>query len=168
KEKAIVPTKETREALLPLSAGAERGLVTTQARFTGLKRMVEFVQKADHYHDVVPAYLEVRKRVPECAFGHPHCDVESAASLSERLLVARQYFNRDIDEEYSLRTKITALYDRINWTLLTKSDSSNILIRNISKDMSEDFSLSDRLLVRPNYAMNTYMLAAGSSQHRFP
>lgn len=168
KEKAVVSTKETGEAILSLIVGAERGLISKQALFTRLTRMVEFLQKADHYHGVLPAYFDGRKGVPEFAFGRKRYDVESTASLIEGLLVARQYFNRDIDEEYSLRTKITALYDRINWTLLTKSDSSNILIRNISKDMSEDFSLSDRMLVGPNYAMNTYMLAAGSSQHALP
>lgn len=168
KEKAVVSTKETGDAVLSLIVGAERGLISKQGLFTRLNRMVDFLGKADHYHGVFPAFFDGRKGVPEFSSGRKRYDVDATASLIEALLVARQYFARDVDEEYTLRTKITALYDRINWPLLTHPDSTDILIRSISKRANGDFELSDRMLVGPNYTINTYMLAAGSSQHALP
>lgn len=168
KEKAIVSTKETGDAILSLIVGVERGLISKQGLFTRITRMMDFLQKADNYHGVFPAYFDGRKGIAEVSLGRKRYDVEATANLIEGLLVARQYFGKDIDEEYNLRTQITALYDRINWKLLTQSDSTNILVRNVSRTLVDDFELSDRALVGPNYAINTYMLAAGSSQFPLP
>lgn len=167
KEKAVVSTKETGGAILSLLIAVEREQVSRQAVFNRISRMVDFLSKAQNYHGVFPAYFDGRKGVPEYVFGREEYDVMATSSIIEALLVARQYFSKDNDEEYNLRNKISNLYDRIDWRMLTIKDSSDILSKSIALDKAP-FQGRDEAIAGPNYAMNTYMLAIGSSTHGLP
>ncbi|HMR20264.1 MAG TPA: hypothetical protein PKA53_13255, partial [Sphingobacterium sp.] len=168
KEKAVVSTKETGDAILSLIIGAERGLITKQGLFNRISRIVDFLTNAHHYHGVYPAFFDGRKAIPEYVFGRQRYDVEATGSIIEALLVARQYFSQDVDDEYVLRNKITALYDRIDWQKLTIPDSINVLSRGILINDDDDFEPSRRGIAGANYAINTYIMAIGSSKHALP
>jgi len=167
KEKAVVSTKETGGAILSLLVAAEREQLSRQAVFGRISRIVNFLSKAQNYHGVFPAYFDGRKGIPEYVPGQAEYDVMATSSIIEALLVARQYFSKDNDEEYNLRNKISSLYDRINWQMLTMKDSSDILSKYIALDKAA-FEGRDEPIAGPNYAMNTYMLALGSSTHALP
>jgi hypothetical protein len=165
KEKAVVSTKETGDAILAMIVGAERQLITRQSLFNRVSRIVDFLTNAQNYHGAFPGYFDGRKAIPEYVFGRKMYDIEATASVIEALLVARQYFSKDVDEEYSLRNKITALYDRVDWTRFTVQDSVDILSKSIIMDEDNEFKPSNRVLAGPNYAINTYIMATGSSAY---
>ena len=167
KEKAVVSTKETSGAILSLIIGVERGQISRQAVFNRLSKIVDFLSKAQNYHGVFPAYFDGRKAIPEHIHGREKYDVTATSSIVEALLVARQYFSKDNDEEYALRNKISNLYDRIDWHMLTLKDSSDILCKSIALDKA-DFEDREQPIAGPNYAINTYMLAIGSSKKGLP
>jgi len=167
KEKAVVSTKETGGAILSLIVGVERGQISRQAVFNRLSRMVDFLSKAQNYHGIFPAYFDGRKAMPEHVLGGGKYDVSATSSIIEALLVARQYFSKDNDEEYNLRNRISALYERINWPLLTMQDSSEVLSKNIAADKA-NFEDRNEPISGPNYAMNTYILAIGSPKYNLP
>ncbi len=166
-EKAVVSTKETGGAILSLIVGAERGQISRQSVFNRLTKIVDFLSKAQNYHGVFPAYFDGRKGVPEHVFGQGRYDVSATSSIMEALLVARQYFSKDNDEEYNLRTRISTLYERIDWPMLTMRDSSEVLSKNIAVDKA-DFEGRKEPIAGPNYAINTYMLAIGSPKYNLP
>lgn len=168
KDKAVVSTKETGDAILAMIVGVERGLISKQSLFNRISKIVDFLTSAQHYHGSFPGFFDGRKAIPEYVYGKKIYDVDATVSIVEALLVARQYFSRDVDDEYLLRNKITALYDRVDWTKLTVRDSLDVLSKSILMNVDNEFEPSERVFAGPNYAINAYMMATGSSQHPLP
>ncbi|ERJ59781.1 glucoamylase family protein [Sphingobacterium paucimobilis] len=170
KEKAIVSTKETAPAVLALLIGVERKFINRQLAFNRISKMTYFLLRAQNKYGVFPSYFDGRKGVPEYRRGFSSYDVNGTASLIEALLIARQYFAADNESERDLRSRITALYDNVNWQKLVVENSNNILRSKLSL-MEEEVSelpVAASLLSGPNDAINTYLLAIGSSKYPLP
>lgn len=167
KEKAVVSTKETAVAVIALLIGAENKFVGRQTVLNRISKITYFLLRAQNKHGVFPAYFDGRKGIPEYRRGVASYDVGSTASLVEALLIARQYFNKDEENEKDLRNRITALYDKIEWPKLVLDTESNVLRSKLSLMEEKTAGNSQtELLSGANDAINTYLLAVGSS--RFP
>lgn len=166
KDKAIVSTKETAGAILSLIVGAENKQVSRKLVFQRISKIVYFLMKVQNRDGIYPAYLDGRKGLPEYRSGMASYDVQATSSLIEALLIAREYFNSDQDEERDLRSRITSLYDQINWEAIVNAQG---LLK--PRFGLVDTELSNRLTIPlngANEAINTYLLAISSSKHALP
>lgn len=170
KDKAVVSTKETASAILALLIGVERKFIPKQVVLNRVSKIAYFLLRSQNKYGVFPAYFDGRKGLPEYRRGFSSYDVNGTASLIEALLIARQYFSDENESEKDLRSRITALYDRIDWQKLVVDDRSNILRSKLSlmEDEKSGASNNMTLLSGTNDAINTYLLAIGASKYPLP
>lgn len=166
REKAIVSTKESAGAILSLIVGVENNQISRNAVLQRVFKISNFLLKADNKHGIFPPYFDGRKGVPEFRRGDGYYDVQATASLIEALLIARQYFNQDVEQEKDLRANITALYDQVNWTAVATPDF--LLKAKLKDDNSTAVHTYDQPLFGVNESMNTYLLAISSRHHTLP
>ena len=91
----------------------------TAARF--MRKMLNFLLKADSYHGVFPHWMngETGKTIP-FSRKDDGADLVESAYLFQGLLCARQYFNADNPVEREVRDKIGWLWEGIEWNWFTK------------------------------------------------
>ncbi|MFD2555623.1 glucoamylase family protein [Sphingobacterium tabacisoli] len=170
KDKAVVSTKETAPAVLALLIGVERKFINRQIALNRISKMTYFLLRAQNKYGVFPAYFDGRKGVPEYRRGFSSYDVNGTASLIEALLIARQYFSQDNEIERDLRSRITALYDNVNWQKLVADGTTGVLRSKLSLmegNSPEDISTTT-FLSGPNDAINTYLLAIAARKYPLP
>lgn len=170
KDKAVVSTKETAPAVLSLLIGVERKFINRQIALNRISKMTYFLLRAQNKHGVFPAYFDGRKGVPEYRRGFSSYDVNGTAALIEALLIARQYFSQDNEIERDLRSRITALYDNVNWQKLVADETTNVLRSKLSLmegNAPEEITAAS-FLSGPNDAINTYLLAIAARKYPLP
>ena len=170
KDKAVVSTKETAPAVLSLLIGVERKFINRQVALNRISKMTYFLLRAQNKYGVFPAYFDGRKGLPEYRRGFSSYDVNGTAALIEALLIARQYFSQDNETERDLRSRITALYDNVNWQKLVADETSNVLRSKLSLmegNAPEEITAAS-LLSGPNDAINTYLLAIAARKYPLP
>lgn len=168
KDKAIVSTKETAGAILALIVGAEKKQVSRQMVLQRISKIAYFLMKAQSRYGIFPAHFDGRKGLPEYRRGAASYDVQASASLIEALLVAREYFDGDGENERDLRSRITALYDQINWAAISNSQSllnSKFALVNSDADLAK--SLNEPIS-GANEGINTYLMAVSSKRNPLP
>ncbi len=167
KEKPIVSTKETAGAVLSLIIGAERKFINRQTAFNRISKIAYFLLKAQHVNGIFPAHFDGRKGLPEYRKGTASYDVEATSSLIESLLIAREYFDKDDENERDLRNRITELYQAINWQKIMMNGEHLILKSKLKLvDDQEQFQNQNFALTGPNSSINAYLL--GISSAKFP
>lgn len=168
KDKAIVSTKETAGAILSLIIGVENKQIPRNEVLNRISKISYFLLKAQHKNGIYPAYFDGRKGLPEYKKGTDTYDVQATASLIEALLIAREYFDSDQENEKDLRNRITSLYDQIEWTAIL---DENALLKpkfGLLDGMTES---SNNLLLPihgANEAINVYLLAISSRKYPLP
>lgn len=106
--------------IMGLIVAVERGWVQrdTAARF--MRKMVNFLIKADSYHGAFPHWLngETGKTI---AFSRKDdgADLVETSYLMEGLICARQYFTKDDPVENEIRMKINWLWKGVEWSWFT-------------------------------------------------
>lgn len=162
KHKVIVSTRETAGAILSLLVGVHNEFVSRQTALNRISKIVFFLLRSQNKHGILPAYYDGRRGLPEYIQEDAIYDVQATAEIVEALLVAREFFNSDNDNEKDLRNRITQLYNRINWQECLTPDS-----RYLQKKLSmlENPDLANQGLVGFDDAINTYLLAMGSPKN---
>lgn len=165
KEKAIVSVKETGGAILSLMVGVEKGFISRPLFISRVKRIVNFLAKAQNKHGFFPSYYDGRKGIPEHFDRRPQYDIESSAAIMEALLVVRQYLKGDEETETEIRRGITDIWERMDWKAVTLPDDPHILRSNL--DMLDDYFIVEPI-VGVNQGLNAYMLAMASTRSNIP
>src|SRR5262249_41952959 len=87
-------------AALGLIVGAERGWVTRGAALERLGRMLDLLERAPRYHGAYPHFMNGRTGETIPFFGKDDAaDLVETSFLMMGLLCARQYFDRDTEDE---------------------------------------------------------------------
>lgn len=165
KEKATVSVRETGSALLSLLVGVEKGFISKPLFISRVKRVVEFLGKAQNNKGFYPAFFDGRKGLPEYLNEPPKYDVQATTSIIEALLIVRQYLKGDSPEEANLRSEITKLWDRVDWTAAAMADDPLVLKSAIG--MIDGYIKKDPL-TGINTGLNSYMLAVASKKYSIP
>lgn len=166
KDKAIVSTKETGGAILSLIVGVENKQISRNVLLQRISKITYFLLKAQNNHGIFPAYFDGRKGVPEYLGGQASYDVRATATLIEALLIAREYFDGDNEAEKDLRSRITSLYDQIDWLAL--ADENMLIKPSFSVAKGNEKAIDVLPLYGVNDAMNTYLLAVSSRKFALP
>ncbi len=165
KERALVSVKESGNAVLSLIVGVEKGRINRQVALGRIARMVTFLGKGQNRFGIFPAYFDGRSGLPDYRNGEPNYDVLATSSMIESLLVARQYFSKDSENEERLRTDITKLYEHIQWDQLLADGHDDVLLEKISGlDSGNQYATLGGI----NESMNAYLLAMASTKHGIP
>ena len=118
---AWITTGGSGFAAMALIVGAERGWVTRAAALERLGRMLDLLARARRYHGAYPHFMNGRTGETSPFFGKDDAaDLVETSFLMMGLLCARQYFDRDTENEAAARAQISNLWTDVEWDWFTR------------------------------------------------
>ncbi len=153
--------------VMAITVGVERGFITREQGVERMLKIAHFLEHADRFHGVWPHFLDGRTGKTIAYFGKYDDGGDSleTALLTQGLLVARQYFNRDTPQERELRDTLTRLWRGIEWDWYRQTPTSDFLYWHWSPDYG--FHINHPL-IGWNETMIAYLLAIASPTHPVP
>jgi hypothetical protein len=150
--------------IMAIVVGIERGFINRDEGTDRMLKIVHFLEKADRFHGVWPHFLDGNsgKVIPLFGKYDNGGDLVETSFLTQGLLVARQYFNKNNELEREIQNKITRLWESIEWDWYRRSPDSDFLFWHWSPDYEWHI---DHPLVGWNETMITYLLAIASPTH---
>lgn len=148
--------------VITIVIATERGWITREQALGRLDTLTAFLARADRFHGVYPHWLngETGRVIP---FGEDDDggDIVETAYLFEGLLTVRQYFDRDVPAERTLRARIDSLWRDVDWTAHVSPNGRSLMWNRSPKS---GFALGAEV-AGWNEALITYVLAASSPTH---
>ena len=147
--------------VMTLIVATERGWIERGAALERLRRMLELLLSARRYHGAFPHFMN--GRTGETIAFSPNddaADLVETSLLMMGLLCAREYFDRDTREEAATRSRITMLWDEVEWSWFTQG--RDVLYWHWSP--SHGWAM-DHAIRGWNECLITYVLAASSPRH---
>jgi exo beta-1,2-glucooligosaccharide sophorohydrolase (non-reducing end) len=153
--------------VMALVVGVERGFITREQGAERMLKIVRFLARADRFHGAWPHFLDGRtgKVIPFFGKYDDGGDLVETAFLIQGLLVARQYFDRDLEAEREIRDTITDFWKSVEWDWYRKEADSDFLYWHWSPN--HGFHISHPL-IGWNETMIVYLLAIASPTHSVP
>lgn len=148
--------------IMDIVVAASRKWITREQAVERLRKIVDFLWKADSYHGIFPHWLNgaTGKTIP-FSRKDDGGDLVETSYLFEGLLCAREYFNGNNDAEKELRNRINWLWEGAEWNWHTRG-GLDLLYWHWSPNngWSMNFELRGW-----NEALITYVLAASSPSY---
>jgi hypothetical protein len=153
--------------IMAIIVGMERNFITRPEGAMRLLKILNFLQNADRFHGVWPHFLDDKtgKVIPLFGKYDNGGDLVETSFLMQGLLVARQYFNGEGDEERLIYKQITHLWESVEWDWYRKTSDSDFLYWHWSPDVEW---IINHPLIGWNETMITYLLAIASPTHSVP
>ena len=153
--------------ILAWIVAVERGFITREAARDQMLKAIRFLENADRYHGAWSHYMDGRtgKTVPYFGRHDNGGDILETAFMLQGLLTARQYFTLDHPLEDAIRTRITALWESVEWNWYRRSPDSDFLYWHWSPDSGWHV---DHPMIGWNETMIAYLLAIASPTHPVP
>lgn len=166
-EEHLVALGASGFGVLAILAGVERGFVERAAAAERLLQIVDFLARADRFHGAWPHFLDGRTGRVLPYFGRydDGGDLVETAFMTQGLLAARQYFDRDSPAERRIRQGITALWESIEWDWYRRTPDGSALYWHWSPQHGWHI---DHPLIGWNETMIVYLLAIASPTHSVP
>ena len=163
----IVATGASGFGIMALIVGVERGFITREQGLKRLTSIVNFFEKAPRYHGVFPHFLdsETSAGVPVFGMFDDAGDIVETSFLMEGLLTARQYFNGQSTAERSLQSRISELWEAVEWDWYQATPQKEALVWHWSPRWS--WYIGHRL-TGFDETMLAYLLAIASPTHSVP
>ena len=109
--------------IMAVVVAAERGWISREAAVDRLLKILDFLGRADSYNGVFPHFLDGATGKEEPLWEeNAGSDIVETSFLVAGFLCARQYFDRATASESALRSRIGALWEKVNWKLHTGDD----------------------------------------------
>ncbi|MEZ5038773.1 MAG: glucoamylase family protein [Saprospiraceae bacterium] len=149
--------------IMAILVGIERAFITREQGLERLLKIVNFLERADRFHGVFPHWMNgaTGKTIPFSALDNGG-DLVETAFLIQGLLTARAYFSEDSAEAETLRQKITAIWEAVEWDWYLQN---NVLLWHWSPNNGFAINLKIRGY---NEALIIYLLAIASPTHPIP
>ncbi|MFN8528564.1 MAG: glucoamylase family protein [Anaerolineae bacterium] len=153
--------------MLAWLVGIERGFITRQQGIDRMLKALAFLESADRYHGAWSHFMDghTGKTIPEFGKYDNGGDLVETAFMMQALLTARQYFDRDSDDERRIRATITRLWEAVEWNWYRNPDHPEFLMWHWSPDYGWHI---DHRLIGWNETLIVYLLAAASPTHPIP
>ncbi|PYX66397.1 MAG: hypothetical protein DMG78_28955, partial [Acidobacteria bacterium] len=163
----IVATGASGFGIMALLVGTERGFVTREQSIDRFRRIVAFLEKAPRYHGAWSHFMDGHSTQTLAVFGiyDDGGDIVETAFLAQGLLAARQYFTASTAVEQDLRTRITKLWEGIEWDWYRRGADSDALYWHWSPNWAGQIK---HRLTGFNETMIVYLLAVASPTHPVP
>ena len=158
---ATVSPRTTGVGIMALISGTEQKLITREVLVGRIKKIVDFLGKAQSYHGAFPALLD--GRTGKGIFSDPNVpivDLKATSYLMQGLLVAKQYLKHDNQVERDIRDRIDRLWGAVEWNKFVKTGSHYLFtLWSPEKGFDEAVPLLGR------EALSTYLIALASPLH---
>jgi hypothetical protein len=160
----IVATGASGFGIMALLVGVDRGFITREQGLLRMVKILEFLERAPRYHGAWSHFMDghAAKTLPVFDMVDDAGDLVETAFLMEGLLAARRYFRDDRAGGAELYSRITKLWEGVEWDWYKKSPQGDALYWHWSPDFS--WHISNRL-TGFNEAMIVYLLAMASPTH---
>jgi hypothetical protein len=147
--------------VMAIIVATERKWITRGAAVERLLKMLRFLYKADHYHGMFPHWMNgtTGKTIP-FSRNDDGADIVESSYLFQGLLAAKQYFNKDNNDEREIRNRITGLWEDAEWDWFTRG--VNVLYWHWSPN--EGWKMNHEIRGW-NECFITYVLAASSPRY---
>ncbi len=161
----VVTTGGSGFGIMALLVGVERGFITREAGIARMQKILTFLENADRFHGVWPHWINgsTGDVIP---FGTKDNggDLVETGFLVQGLLAARQYFNLSSPDEQDIASRITSLWETVEWDWYSKNNSGVLYWH-----WSPDYLWQINMQVRGwNEAAIIYLLAIASPTHPVP
>lgn len=145
--------------IMCIPVGIERGWITRTEGAARMLKIVNFLTASERFHGAWPHWIngQTGKAIAFSTYDDG-ADLVETAFLIEGLLAARQYFSGSDATETSLRSKITELWESVEWTWF-QQNGQNVLYWHWSPN--HDWRMNMRI-TSWNEAQIVYILAASS------
>ena len=163
----MIATGASGFGIMSLVVAADRGFIPRDQMIERMKKILNYLEKQDHFHGAMAHYYDGRSGHPVLFFGPDDNggDMVETSFLMQGLLTARQFFNAENDEEKSVRQRITKLWEAVEWNHYRKTPDSPYLLWHWSPTVGYKINHS---LIGWNETMITYMMAIASPTHPIP
>jgi exo beta-1,2-glucooligosaccharide sophorohydrolase (non-reducing end) len=163
----VVATGATGFGIMALIAGVARGFITRGQGIGRLSKMLDFFESAPRYHGAWSHYMDGRtgNSVPVFGMFDNAGDLVETSYLMQGLLAARQYFRGESDPERRLYSRITRLWETVEWDWYRRTPDGDALYWHWSPQWS--WYLNHRI-TGWNETMIVYLLAIASPTHPVP
>lgn len=117
----IVTTGGTGFGVMAILTGIERGFISREQGLERIRKITDFLAKADRFHGAWPHWLYGETgRVKPFSTKDDGADIVETAYLMQGLLAARQYFNQPTESEKKLVADINRLWEEVEWDWFTR------------------------------------------------
>jgi exo beta-1,2-glucooligosaccharide sophorohydrolase (non-reducing end) len=163
----IIATGASGFGIMALVVGVNRGFITREQGVERLTKIVTFLEKAPRYHGAWAHFMDdsTAASLPVFDMYDNAGDLVETSFLMEGLLTARQYFVGRSEPERSLRTRITRLWETVEWDWYRRTPQGDALYWHWSPQWSW---LINHRIDGFNETMITYLLAIASPTHAVP
>ena len=163
----IVATGASGFGVMALIVGVDRGFITREQGIARMQKILDFLEKAPRYHGAWSHFMNGYDAQTMLVFGmfDNGGDLVETSFLMEGLLAARQYFKGSSEAEKNIYTRITNLWESVEWDWYRQSSQQNALVWHWSPQWSWYL---DHRLTGFNETMITYLLAIASPTHGVP
>lgn len=163
-DKDVVTTGGSGFGIMAILAAVERGFITSQQGSDRLKKIVDFLERADRFHGVWPHWLYGKTgKVKPFSKKDDGGDLVETSFLIQGLLCARQYFRSGNEAEKHLAKRIDSLWKSVDWQYYTQGQQ--VLFWHWSPDYGWQMNFP---IHGYNECLITYILAASSPTHGVP
>jgi hypothetical protein len=148
--------------VMALIVATERGWVARGAAVERLRRMLDLLARARRYHGAYPHFMNGRtgETIP-FSREDDAADLVETSFLMMGLLCAREYFDRNTPSEGGVRSRISTLWDEVEWSWFTRG-GRKVLYWHWSP--SHGWAM-DHAIRGWNECLATYVLAASSPSY---
>ncbi len=163
----IIATGASGFGIMALVVGVNRGFISREQGLERMLKITRFLDKADRYHGAWPHFMNgsTGRVMPVFDMYDNGADLVETSFLMEGLLTARQYFKGSSVAERELYSKITELWNTVEWDWFRCTPNGDALFWHWSPEYS--WHINNRL-TGWNEVMITYLLAIASTTHGVP
>lgn len=150
--------------IMTLMVGVERGFITRDQVLTRMDKILGFLETCDRFHGAWPHWINgsTGKVIP---FGSNDngADLVETAFLVQGLLAFREYLDAGVPSEQSLRSRITSLWEGVEWDWFARGGTT--LYWHWSPDKGWIMNMQIRGV---NETLICYVLGIASPTHPIP
>ena len=111
--------------VMGLIAGIENGFVTREEVLTRLERIVGSLERLPRFHGVWAHWYDTHTNTAYPFSEHDNGgDLVETAFLIQGLLTAQGYFDRETEQEKTLRARIDTLWHGVEWSFYTQGEKA--------------------------------------------
>ena len=158
----LITTGGTGFGIMSVIVATERGWITRDTAAKFMRKMIDFLLKANAYHGSFPHWMDgaTGKTIP-FSRKDDGADLVETSYLFQGLLCARQYFNQDNPVEKEFRRKLEWMWNGIEWNWFTR-DGREVLYWHWSPNNGWAMNFPVKGF---NECLIMYVLAASDEDH---
>ncbi len=163
----MIATGASGFGIMAILVGAQRKFISRDEAIERFGQILNFLSRAERFHGAFPHFANGITGFAQDFFGPKDngADLVETSFLMEGLLAAKQYFNGSSEQEASIRNRVQAIWEGIEWDWFRQDPESKFLYWHWSPD--KGWIINHRL-IGWNETMVTYLLAIASPTHAVP